>query len=293
MLQLHAQHSTDVCRDQELRFTVHDSPDYNRLKISVFNDDKKTELIGETWANLSSVITPGGGQSDEWHPLNCKGKYAGEIRMEVTYYDIRAKAEKPVEKKRESARADGQSPAVGGPRESMPVRRRPLPSDPTGATPPPSNTPEYRGLAEGRAEGAGLAAASAGEDAAGAARQPAGDALAPPTPRRLAPQWHARVEQQHPAAPAAPATSGPLHAAQCTPIAYQHRAAERPELRHVVCRAQAVRGAAHQRSPAAPEGLRAQDHVTGGVPLSAPSLAAAFRAHALPFRPDPSDAAHV
>jgi hypothetical protein len=146
MLQLHARHSTDVCRDQELRFTVHDSPDYNRLKISVFNDDKKTELIGETWANLSSVITPGGGQSDEWHPLNCKGKYAGEIRMEVTYYDIRAKAEKPVEKKRESARADGQSPAVGGPRESMPVKRRPLPSDPTGATPPPSNTPEYRGL---------------------------------------------------------------------------------------------------------------------------------------------------
>ena len=43
----------DTCRDQELRFTVHDSPDYNRLKVSVFNDDKKTELIGEAFANLN------------------------------------------------------------------------------------------------------------------------------------------------------------------------------------------------------------------------------------------------
>ncbi|KAF2832677.1 hypothetical protein CC86DRAFT_462907 [Ophiobolus disseminans] len=133
--------------DQELRFTVHDSPDYHRLKISVFNDDKKTELIGETWANLEAVITPGGGQSDDWHPLNCKGKYAGEIRVEFTYYDTRPKAEKPVvEKRRESTRPDGQSPAVGGPRESMPVKRRPLPSDPTAASPSPSNTPEHRGL---------------------------------------------------------------------------------------------------------------------------------------------------
>ncbi|KAH4932401.1 hypothetical protein HBI39_211560 [Parastagonospora nodorum] len=133
--------------DQELRFTVHDSPDYHRLKISVFNDDKKTELIGETWANLDAVITPGGGQSDDWHPLNCKGKYAGEIRIELTFYDTRPKAEKPVvEKRRESTRPEGQSPAVGGPRESMPVKRRPLPSDPTGATPSPSNTPEQRGL---------------------------------------------------------------------------------------------------------------------------------------------------
>jgi hypothetical protein len=113
----------------------------------VFNDDKKTELIGETWASLDGVITPGGGQSDDWHTLNCKGKYAGEIRIELTFYDTRTKAEKPVvEKRRESTRPDGQSPAVGGPRQSMPVKRRPLPSDPTGASPSPSNTPEQRGL---------------------------------------------------------------------------------------------------------------------------------------------------
>ncbi|KAH6870181.1 hypothetical protein BKA58DRAFT_172382 [Alternaria rosae] len=132
--------------DQELRFTVHDSPDYNRLKVSVFNDDKKTELIGEAFANLNSVITPGGGQSDEWLGLNCKGKYAGEIRMEITYYDTREKSEKLVQqKKRESTKPEGQA-AVGGARDMAPVKRRPLPSDPTSATPSPIHTPEHRGL---------------------------------------------------------------------------------------------------------------------------------------------------
>ncbi|CBY01423.1 hypothetical protein LEMA_P002100.1 [Plenodomus lingam JN3] len=133
--------------DQELRFTVHDSPDYHRLKVSVFNDDKKTELIGETWVNLEAVITPGGGTSDDWHGLNCKGKYAGEVRIEFTYYDSRPKSESaPPEKKRESARPEGKGAAVGGPRESTPIKRRPLPSDPTGASPSPSSTPEHRGL---------------------------------------------------------------------------------------------------------------------------------------------------
>ncbi|KAJ4299397.1 hypothetical protein N0V90_004642 [Kalmusia sp. IMI 367209] len=132
--------------DQELRFTVHDSADYHQLKVSVFNDDKKTELIGETWVNLEAVIVPGGGQSDTWHGLICKGKYAGEVRIELTFYDTRPKEEKaPVEKKQQSARPGG-SPAVGGPRESTPVKRRPLPSDPTGASPSPVHTPEQRGL---------------------------------------------------------------------------------------------------------------------------------------------------
>jgi hypothetical protein len=136
---------TTTTRDQELRFSVHDSPDYHNLKVSVFNDDKKTELIGETWVSLESVVLPGGGQSDGWHALNCKGKYAGDVRIELTYYDTRPKAEKPVVEHRESARAERGSPAVGGPRESTPVKRRPLPSDPTGASPSPSVTPDHRG----------------------------------------------------------------------------------------------------------------------------------------------------
>ncbi|KAH6621750.1 hypothetical protein C7974DRAFT_361655 [Boeremia exigua] len=135
--------------DQELRFTVHDSPDYHRIKVSVFNDDRKTELIGDTFIGLTNVIHPGGGQSDGWHALDCRGKYAGEIRIEFTYYDIRPKAEKPAEKRRE-AQPEGASPPVSGPRgargarESIPIKRRPLPSDPTVS--PSTSVPEHRGL---------------------------------------------------------------------------------------------------------------------------------------------------
>ncbi|KAH7055583.1 hypothetical protein B0J12DRAFT_569208 [Macrophomina phaseolina] len=120
--------------DQELRFTVRDSPDYYQMKVSVFNDDKKTELIGETFIRLDEVIVPGGGQSDTWHGLHCKGKYAGEIRLELTYYDTRQPAERPVTDRR---------------REHTPVKRRPLPTNPAAATespitaaeiPPPSKT---------------------------------------------------------------------------------------------------------------------------------------------------------
>lgn len=124
-------------RDQELRFTVHDSPDYYQLKVSVFNDDRKTELIGETWASLEQIIVPGGGKQDHWHHLNCKGKFAGEIRIELTYYDTRPKESKSGEYRQSSTVSGAQdlpresSSSVGGPRQSKPIKRRPLPSDPT------------------------------------------------------------------------------------------------------------------------------------------------------------------
>ncbi|KAH9900069.1 hypothetical protein F4778DRAFT_791921 [Xylariomycetidae sp. FL2044] len=123
--------------DQELRFTVHDSPDYYQLKLSVFNDDKKTDLIGETWIDLRDIVVPGGGQSDQWHSLHCKGKYAGETRIEITYYDSRPKPEKPVAKPKP---VPGPNSEVDGsvPSQRSPVKRRPLPSDPvTGQAPSP------------------------------------------------------------------------------------------------------------------------------------------------------------
>ena len=123
--------------DQEMRFMVHDSPDYYQLKVSVFNDDKKTELIGETWIGLEDVIVPGGGKDDQWHHLNCKGRFAGEIRMELTYYDTR-----PRELKQEDRQSSQTTPSdaaetpsgVGGPRQPKPFKRRPLPADPTRLT---------------------------------------------------------------------------------------------------------------------------------------------------------------
>ena len=128
--------------DQELRFTVHDSPDYYQLKVSVFNDDKKTELIGETWVKLEDVVVPGGGKDDQWHHLHCRGRFAGEIRIELTYYDTRPKDPKQDDRRpSETAFAPEQreiSGGLGGPRQQKPVKRRPLPADPTQ---PPSDHP--------------------------------------------------------------------------------------------------------------------------------------------------------
>ncbi|KAI2473212.1 hypothetical protein F4781DRAFT_380928 [Annulohypoxylon bovei var. microspora] len=125
--------------DQELRFDVHDSPDYYQLKLSVFNDDRKTELIGETWIDLRDIIIRGGGQSDQWHSLTCKGKYAGEVRIEITYYDSRPKLEKPVAKPNVVATSSDPDVVVGS--QKTVVKRRPLPSDPvTGQAPSPPVT---------------------------------------------------------------------------------------------------------------------------------------------------------
>lgn len=123
-----------IYRDQELRFTVHESPDYYQLKVSVFNDDKRTELIGETHIRLEDIIVPGGGQNDTWHILHCKGRFAGEIRIELTYYDTRPKEEQLPERQSE-AEVNGHQElsreGVGGPRGPKPLKRRPLPANPT------------------------------------------------------------------------------------------------------------------------------------------------------------------
>ncbi|KAI9692555.1 MAG: hypothetical protein M1822_006786 [Bathelium mastoideum] len=129
--------------DQELRFTVHESPDYYNLKVSVFNDDKRTDLIGETWVSLEEVVVPGGGKGDKWHSLNCKGKYAGEIRIELTYYDTRVSSEQQIsDGLTASARIGTAASSAAGPRQQPPVRRRPLPTDPNLNHSSPTSTPD-------------------------------------------------------------------------------------------------------------------------------------------------------
>ncbi|KAK5127244.1 hypothetical protein LTR85_008606 [Meristemomyces frigidus] len=114
--------------DQELRYTVHDSPDYYNLKISVFSEDKRTDLIGEAWVSLTDVIVPGGGKNDMWQGLHCKGKYAGEIRIELTYYDSRPKPETQASVAGDEEAGMRQSIGSGSR-----VKRRPLPTNPTGS----------------------------------------------------------------------------------------------------------------------------------------------------------------
>ena len=137
----YVQEEANLYRDQELRFIVHESPDYYRLKCSVFNDDKKTDMIGEAWLDLNDLIKPGGGQNDLWHQLNFKGKYAGDIRVEMTYYDTRPNPELEAEKRKQSERTSrseiaysGSAPRQLGPRE---IKRRPLPPGPI-----PQQTPD-------------------------------------------------------------------------------------------------------------------------------------------------------
>ncbi|GJC79584.1 ingression protein fic1 [Colletotrichum liriopes] len=126
--------------DQELRFAVHDSPDYYQLKVSVFHDDKKTDLIGETWIDLRDIIVPGGGQNDIWRNLMFKGKYAGEVRMEITYYDQRPKPEKPVAKPKPVEAEPTENHYATIPRKQ--IKRRPLPSDPFTGEAPAAPSPD-------------------------------------------------------------------------------------------------------------------------------------------------------
>ncbi|KAG9695217.1 hypothetical protein KCU95_g5059, partial [Aureobasidium melanogenum] len=121
--------------DQELRFTVHDSPDYHNLKVSIFNDDKKTDLIGEAYISLQDVCIPGGGKRDGWHALNFKGKYAGEINLELTYYDTRPQPEN-------KRRVSGMSAADNAQRKAA-IKRRPLPAELNGPPPPGSIVPDH------------------------------------------------------------------------------------------------------------------------------------------------------
>lgn len=127
---------------------MHDSPDYYKLKCSIFNDDKKTELIGEAWIDLTDVVKLGGGQSDQWHQLVFKGKYAGEIRVELTYYDTR---EQPQEKKRKDKTQaapieSGSDISLPGSRSLGPreIKRRPLPVSPVETAPAQQATPQVK-----------------------------------------------------------------------------------------------------------------------------------------------------
>ena len=87
----------------------------------MFSEDKKTDLIGEALVDLSSVIVPGGGTNDVWQGLTCKGKYAGEVRLELTYYDSRPKPER-------ASRASNPATAEDGTVvQKQKVKRRPLP----------------------------------------------------------------------------------------------------------------------------------------------------------------------
>ncbi|RVD81558.1 uncharacterized protein DFL_009417 [Arthrobotrys flagrans] len=125
--------------DAELRFPVHDSGDYRHLKIVIFTDDKKTELIGECIVSLDNILdTSGGGQSDGWHQCKCRGKYAGDIRVELTFWDERPRETAPLQVntrqvtafEKEDYLKRPEKPLSGPRRPGVPARSRELPERP-------------------------------------------------------------------------------------------------------------------------------------------------------------------
>lgn len=96
---------------------------------------------------MDKIIIPGGGQNDLWHHLNCKGRFAGEIRIELTYYDTRPKDEQAEEKRQDVPTSVSQEQVardgVSGPRQPKPIKRRPLPADPTGSLTPRSTVQDH------------------------------------------------------------------------------------------------------------------------------------------------------
>ncbi|RPA76984.1 hypothetical protein BJ508DRAFT_213247, partial [Ascobolus immersus RN42] len=129
--------------DKELRFTVRDSPDYKTLKITCFNEDKKTDLIGEVSIPLDKILVKGGGTEDGWRVLTFRSKYAGEIYVELSFWDTRPKDDPKPSRRREEAAPVREKTTKGlsGPR-SAPSAGKPEARNPEDVLPPSSFAPE-------------------------------------------------------------------------------------------------------------------------------------------------------
>lgn len=90
------------------------------------------------------MVRRGGGQADSWHDLNARGRYAGQIRIELTFYDSRPKEDEQPDLIQDRSSLDvGDEDQfqgrISGPREPGAVKRRPLPT-PNTKSPPESQT---------------------------------------------------------------------------------------------------------------------------------------------------------
>src|SRR5579862_432143 len=128
--------------DHETRFPIpiNAGQEYQTLKVTVFSDDSKDPiLVGDASIDLKSVYKDG--EFDEWVELKFKGRYAGEIYLEMTYY---SEAPPPVpalpkEIVSRGLRSRGGSQNGGGGAGGNRLKRRPLPQQPdlSGLGPPP------------------------------------------------------------------------------------------------------------------------------------------------------------
>ncbi|KAG5361396.1 Ingression protein [Yarrowia sp. C11] len=88
--------------DHEVRFNLRDNSEQKQLKLTILDkNDSKPELIGDTVLDLQPVFdsNPRDGY-DQWHELTYKGKYAGEVYLEMTFYPTKPNIPPKVERKK-------------------------------------------------------------------------------------------------------------------------------------------------------------------------------------------------
>ena len=114
--------------------------DYSSIKVTVFSDDSKDPvLIGDAGIDLRPVFK--NGEFDDWVELSYKGRYAGEVYLEMTYY---SEAPPPVPALPKEVVSRGlqsrDSACTTSPGNGARLKRRPLPQQPdmVDSTPPPS-----------------------------------------------------------------------------------------------------------------------------------------------------------
>lgn len=130
-------HFVFINRDDEVRFQLMEGNAANSsLKISVLDDaDSRPELVGDAMISLNGAYNsrPSEGY-DKWHQLSYKGKYAGEVYLEMTFYPAqprkhRKQASRDSSILSSSISSDLNSSCMSSHRFS--VSSRPLPVSPT------------------------------------------------------------------------------------------------------------------------------------------------------------------
>ncbi|KAF9187401.1 hypothetical protein BGZ51_001307 [Haplosporangium sp. Z 767] len=120
-------------KDDQITINVYesDAKDANLLYVTCLDEDhQKNELISDCVINLSKVLEQG--EHDDWFPLLYKGREAGELMLQLTYY-----SHDPTHRTNKMNR----TPHTPVPHSGAPLRRPIYPNNGTARRPTPSPTP--------------------------------------------------------------------------------------------------------------------------------------------------------
>lgn len=103
--------------DHETRFAIRTDDDHSALKLCVFDQvGNNVDIIGESLIPLEPALNSSPRKGfDSWHKISLKGRYVGEVYLEMTFYP---------KKRSQSARAS--RVPVGRPLPTPPVDQQDL-----------------------------------------------------------------------------------------------------------------------------------------------------------------------